>query len=237
MGHVTVHVFRPGKTSPQLDRRGRQGTSRTGTFRAGAGPTARQGTTRGMSVAELRSRRARCAALAAVLVLVTACSDDPPAPAPIEAAPPTTSATPSATPSPSGPPSMPAEAKGISRKAAVPFVRHFVDVLNQAALDGSTTWLDKRSPACKACRAIVELIDEVYARGGRIVTEGWDIKAAQVLRTGSGPTQVRITVRSAPQTFRVPGEKPQRFSGGVSVKTFTLEPSRAGWHVAHLDQT
>jgi hypothetical protein len=187
-------------------------------------------------VVETLARRARYAALAAVLVLATACSEDPPAPDPFEAAP-STSAAPTATPSPTGPPVMPDAAKGTSRKAAVPFVRHYVDVLNQAAVDGSTGWLARRSPECKACQAIVELVDEVYARGGRIETQGWDVEAAQALRTGSGPTQVRIMVRSAPQTFRVPGEKPQRFNGGSSVKTFTLVPSRAGWQVAHLDQT
>jgi hypothetical protein len=187
-------------------------------------------------VLESLSRRKRYAALAAVVALATACSEDPPAPDPIDAAP-STSTTPSATPSPSAPPTMPPAAKGTSRTSAVPFVRHYVAVLNQAAVDGSTAWLAKRSPECKACSAIVELIDEVYARGGRIVTDGWTVETAQVLRTGAGPTQVRITVKSAPQAFRVPGEKPQRFSGGLSVKTFTLEPSRAGWRVAHLDQT
>lgn len=182
------------------------------------------------------SRRKRYAAVAAVLALATGCSEDPPAPDPIDAAP-STSTTPSATPSPSGPPVMPDEAKGTSRKAAVPFVRHYVDVLNEAVHGGSTTWLVKRSSNCDACLAIVDLIDEVYERGGRIVTEGWHVKAAQVLRTGSGPTQVRITVRSSPQAFRVPGEKTQRFTGGLSVKTFTLDPSPAGWQIAHLDQT
>lgn len=132
---------------------------------------------------------------------------------------------------------MPAEAKGTSRKAAVAFVRHYVEMLNHAASGGSTDWLAERSPECTACSAIVKLIDEVYARRGRIVTNGWSVEAAQLLRTGSGPTQVRIMVESTPQVFRVPGEKPQRFSGGPSVKTFTLESSKRGWQVTHLDQT
>ena len=102
----------------------------------------------------VRRTPALCAAALAVVLGMTAtgCSQDSASPAPLE---PTTT-TPSSTPtaSPTGPPPMPAEARGTSRKAAVAFVRHWVDTLNYSADTLDSAPLKKlSSPECDACNA------------------------------------------------------------------------------------
>jgi hypothetical protein len=84
--------------------------------------------------------------------------------------------------------------------------------------------------------AMLSAVDEVYDRGGKIRTDGWRVGQVQLL-TLEAPTQVRLLVDSAPQAFKVPGERVQRFDGGASVKVFTLQRTSSGWNVIHLDQS
>jgi hypothetical protein len=83
---------------------------------------------------------------------------------------------------------------------------------------------------------MIDVIDEVYDRKGRIRTQGWTVESAQALSPKS-PVQIRVVAESSPQAFKVPGEKTQRFKGGLSVKTFTLTHQDGAWRVAYLDQS
>ena len=181
-------------------------------------------------------RLARYAAAAcAVLVLGTGCSE-PLSPAPIDSAPTSASPTQSATPSPSTAPTLPPEARGTSKKSAVAFVRHWVEAFNHAVTGGSTKWLHSASTRCVACEAMLDVIEEVYDREGRIRTKGWRVESIEAL-SPKAPVQVRVVVEAAPQAFEVPGEKTQRFVGGPSVKTFTLARQADSWRVTYLDQS
>jgi hypothetical protein len=195
------------------------------------------GRQRGKSVLESLSRRKRYAALAAVLVLGTACSEDPPAPDPIAAAP-STSTTPSATPSPSGPPTMPAEAKGTSRKSAVAFVRHYVDLMNHSAsaLDPEPLRL-LSAEDCAACRRILRSVEEVRDAGGRFVGGAWTVAEPRIVPgVVRRNAQVQLVVTYPRQrVFETKGAQPLKFAAGKTFYTFTLVPEGETWTVAAIE--
>ena len=185
---------------------------------------------------ESLSRRTRYAALAALLVFATACSEDPPAPAPIEAAP-SMSTTPSATPSSSGPPAMPASAKGTSRKSAVPFVRHYVDLMNHSAAVLDPEPLRRLSgTGCIACKRIVRSVDRVRGAGGRFVGGAWTVMEPRVVPAEvPRNVQVQIVVTyPRQQVFEAHGAKPVKFAAGKTFYTFTLAPDAYRWSVQSI---
>ena len=104
---------------------------------------------------ERRARAMLAGTLASlVAVTVTGCTEGSAAPPPVQAESMPASVTPSQ--SPTGPPPMPDKARGSSRKAAVAFVRHWVDTLNYSADTGSTDSAPLEalsSPGCDACGA------------------------------------------------------------------------------------
>ena len=180
---------------------------------------------------ESLSRRKRYAALAAVLALTTACSDDPPAPDPIAAAR-STSTTPTATPSPSGPPTMPPAATGTSRRSAVAFVHHVIDVLNYSAASLDSSVLAKLSTQdCRACQGIISRTDEIRAAAGQIEGGAWRAVESTALRGGNGRLrQVQVVVDYAPQKLIESKEaQVKRYPGGRTLYTFDLERQRVGW--------
>ena len=172
-------------------------------------------------------------AAAVTLVLTGTACDDSPAPDPLEQS--SGSPSPTATPTPGGPPTLPAEAEGTSKKAAEAFVRYWIDAFNYSVATADARLLSEASTRCAACDAVIALIERVERRGGTIETEGWTVESVESL--DSDVVQVRTVVDSAPQVFRVPGEKVQRFSGGRSVKTFTLTRKDGSWRVSYLDQS
>lgn len=107
------------------------------------------------------------AAGVAVLVLLTGCAADEPAPQPA----PSTATTPSPSSATSSPPvavpQLPEAATVGDAAGAEAFVRHWVDVLNYAYQTGDTAPLDAITlPDCELCEGSAADIENVYRSGG-----------------------------------------------------------------------
>ena len=174
------------------------------------------------------------AATVATAVLA-GCAQESAAPTPLELSPTASSVTP--TESPPGPPPMPDEARGTGRKAAVAFVRHWVDTLNYSADTGSTDQLRGSTASCSACDGIAGFIDDVYGAGGSIESEGWDIDEIWVANESPDFLQVAAQVDSHGQVVMKPGAKRKRYAGGPSLKLFTLEAEGDTWRITKLVQS
>lgn len=182
-----------------------------------------------------RSLRKRYAAFVAVLALAAGCSEDPPAPAPIEAAP-STSTTPSATPTSTGPPTMPAEAKGTSRKAAVAFVHHVIEVLNYSAANLDPAPIRQVSTrTCDPCASLRSHLTMLHDRGDSVHGGSWKPVETIVLRTGQDVRQIHVVVDRGRQVVRRANNSTRsRTKAGRELYTFTLEPAADGWQLADL---
>lgn len=109
------------------------------------------------------------AAGVAVLVLLTGCAADEPAPQPA----PSTATTPSPSSATSSPPvavpQLPEAATVGDAAGAEAFVRHWVDVLNYAYETGDTGPLDAiTGSACDLCAQAADSIEATYSTGGHI---------------------------------------------------------------------
>lgn len=161
---------------------------------------------------------------------LSGCSPDSAATAPpVEAMSTTTAATPSE--SPSGPPPMPDEARGTSRKAAVAFVRHWVDTLNYSAdtLD-SAPLRELSSAQCDACTKMTRLMQRLERKGGRVTGQQWTIGEIEALKGASTIVQVQALVTfAASELIAEEGREAKPYPEGRSVLTFNLERTARGW--------
>lgn len=109
---------------------------------------------------------------AIIAVLVAGCgSADEPAPEPEHA-----------TSSPSdAPPPMPRAAKDDTDSGAIAFTKHYVDVLNYAAVTGDTAELKRlSSPKCEGCQEYIDLYEETYESGGYFKGGEWELSNIEV---------------------------------------------------------
>ncbi len=171
----------------------------------------------------------------ALSALVACSSEEPIAPAPLDSTSP--EATASATPTePAGPPPMPDEARGTGRKAAVAFVRHWIELLNYSTSSGDTDDLAAMSSECTSCMAITDFISDVYNEGGSIRSDGWIVEDAWIASWDRRRTQVVAQVESTGQVVvRADGDR-ERFGGGPGIKIYTLSPGTE-WSIVELDQS
>lgn len=79
------------------------------------------------------------------------------------------------------PPTMPELALDDSPAGAEAFVRHYIDVLNHAALTGDTSALEElSSPECSGCDRYVDLFRTTYANGGYFKGGEWEIEELSI---------------------------------------------------------
>jgi len=172
-----------------------------------------------------------CAALAG-------CESNPePAPLPNQSP---AASTPTETESPTPtPPTMPAEAKGTSEKSAKAFVRYYFKSINAAAATGSTSSLTAlATPGCESCKTIAGNIEDIYAAGGSIETEGWEPEtiSAVPLQPKKRPV-FDLDVRIHPElVVRKAGASAERSRGGRQAMTMHLRHGPSGWKVTRLDR-
>jgi hypothetical protein len=126
--------------------------------------------------------RAVIAAVGVALVLgVAACSGDDPEP---KVAPSTASG--SSSPSASGVdaspgPEVPAVATELSRIGAERFVDYWFRALSYGMTTGDTRVVGEiSSPGCGSCHALIQQIEDLYARGGRVKTAGWAVEGKTI---------------------------------------------------------
>ncbi|RLV56900.1 hypothetical protein D9V41_03785 [Aeromicrobium phragmitis] len=141
--------------------------------------------------------------MAAAVLLLAGCSGAPPDEQP----------TPTATASPThAPPTMPELALDDSPAGAEAFVRHYIDVLNYAALTGDTSTLEElSSPECDGCRSYVDSIVETYRSGGYIRDESWRVEDVESESVEAG-VDVFAQVHVSAATFRESRESTEKAS-------------------------
>ena len=86
-------------------------------------------------------------------------------------------------------------------KGAQSFARYWIETLNEATTSGDTKKLKTlQKKSCETCTDFARQLDEIYAKGGRVETEGFKIKnlvnEANVPAPGAG---VSVTLTATPQ--------------------------------------
>ncbi len=124
-----------------------------------------------------------------------------------------------------------------SDDGAIAFVEHWIDEFNAARSTGDTEALSSNSASdCETCNNFVDLIDSIYAAGGSIATEGWQIAAVGQLPQSGRRTVVPITVKQAPQEYEESaGAEIQRNPGGEVGMTAAVVWTDDAWKMARLD--
>lgn len=130
------------------------------------------------------------AALLMVPALVS-CSEDEPKVDPG----PTHSSSASETKTTTGPvePVMPETAKKPTKAGAIAFVEHYWDVVHFAEVSGTVSSLRSLSaPGCTRCTGGIEGLSEIFAEGGRIVSQPRMITIEDVRLARSGAQRVAL---------------------------------------------
>lgn len=177
---------------------------------------------------------AACAALA-----LTGCSEDDPAPK-ID---PGDSSSAAATPTPTSTapvePTLPAEAEGTDAAAAEAFVEFYWEMVNYAQATGDVDGLRELAlESCAACSGGADDIELVSQKGGTAEGGTVTVRSARATPYAAGPSRgfvVRVNVDIVDQIVRIPGEKPDKYTGGPAVFRFIVESGDEGWKVGRWD--
>ena len=134
--------------------------------------------------------------------------------------------------------SVPSYASADNQHGAEQFASYWVDTLNKATVTGKTAKLKGLSAkSCTTCADFASQLDKIYANGGHVETDGWQVKTA-VPETGlpKGEAGMKMAVIVAPQSvYMTKGSKPEQHKGGPL--TFRLVLTRTGdhWLIKSLD--
>lgn len=178
-------------------------------------------------------RRSLAAACAVSLVGLTlsGCSSSADDPEPVvdqQAASATPTPTPSADPSPA-----PEPWERRTQAGAVAFVEHWVKVFNEASDSGETDALRTLSAAdCQSCNRLITAIDDLYAAGGSIVSDGWAVQQIGLLGDPNARSpEVAVAVRQKAQTVNLPDGDVQEFEESSATYSASLVWHKGGWKV------
>ena len=188
--------------------------------------------------ASRRRPAAHVVALVLALAFLVGCSDAPkPSSTKAQSASPSASASPSRSTSADRPPTMPPAARGTSRRAAVPFTRFYVQVLNYAARSLDPSMIRRLSTrSCRQCSAIAKSVDQVRRRHGHFVGGQWTVREPQLLpQWRHGLAQVRTVVTYPKQlVYESQSARPMRFKAGKTLYKFDLVASKRGWRISNI---
>lgn len=138
------------------------------------------------------------------------------------------------TPSTSAP-SSPATSASPHAETAEDFIRRWVEVSNRMQNTGDTGEYRGLVDGCKACISVAADIERIYAAGGFVRTDGWEILS---LGGASGPSNkptVVFIVESHPTQYRPHAGAPiQRFPGGETKHEISLVKRGLSWEVTDL---
>jgi hypothetical protein len=173
-----------------------------------------------------------------VCALVAAGCQSNPEPPPLDTA--STSPSPSPSPSPTdSPPPLPDAAKGTSEASAKTFVRHYFASLNHAMNSGDTRYFRTLGTNdCQSCDAIAGNIEKVYAAGGYISSDGWEVQS--IANVPSQPARRPIldlgTLLQRERVKEHAHAEPATFRGGKQPMTAHLVRRGASWKMHRLDR-
>jgi Family of unknown function (DUF6318) len=131
----------------------------------------------------------------------------------------------------------PAYADNAGTAGAEQFVGYWTDTLNEATTSGETQQLKSlATDACEACADFAGRLDSIYAAGGRVESEGWEV-AKVVPEAGASDDEVGlfVTFAVAPQrVYESEDAKVQEFEGGNQGFRFHLLREDGDWRVTDL---
>ncbi len=149
---------------------------------------------------------------------------------------PSASPTPSPTPAASTPvvPSLPPEAQQDSRKGAVAFVRHYIELLNYAQATGHVDGVVAlSSTACDDCDVITKRLAKLYQDGGRISGGALAVEEIDARRNAAeNGWTLLVRVSSGEQTVYETGDAaPKTLPGGRRSMSFFVVRDGSDWKV------
>ena len=132
---------------------------------------------------------------------------------------------------------VPAYADNAGEAGAEQFVGYWTDTLNEATTSGETADLKAlAAPGCQACTDFAAQLDDIYAGGGHVESEGWEINKI-VPEAGASDDEVGLLVTFAvsPQkVYESEDAKAQEFEGGNQGFRFHLVRDEGTWQVQDL---
>lgn len=144
------------------------------------------------------------------------------------------SAPPPAPPS-SGPTSTgPSESTEPQPESAEGFIRRWAAANTEMQNSGKTTSFLSLSDGCSPCNDLAALVEQFYASGGYVRTDGWTVLSVAALAPRRGNRRVfQVDVNSRPTEYRESAEGPKKSLPGEQTQyQFTLEQLRGTWKVA-----
>jgi hypothetical protein len=133
---------------------------------------------------------------------------------------------------------IPAYARTNDEKGAQGFARYWVDTLNKATTSGDTKQLRKISQkSCTTCTDFADQLDKIYADGGHVETDGFEVKKmaneANIPPPGAG---VSVILTATPQTVVASeGAKPRELKGGDVRFRFIMLREGEHWEMDRMD--
>lgn len=117
------------------------------------------------------------------------------------------------------------------------FADLWVDTLNQATETGDTEELRSlAAPDCETCEVFPAKLEEIYAEGGSIETEDWEI-VEMVPEAGSSDdaATVLVTVQIPPQSVVASeGAEPTEVEGGRQAFRMVMERTDGDWFLQEI---
>lgn len=161
----------------------------------------------------------RALALTAVVPLLLAgCSDDPEPQPRMPDPPPSSSPTPTAS-------------ETVEAESAEEFIRRWAQALRDMQATGKTADFRELGPRCESCNAAADRVEQIYAAGGAIEWDGWDI--LRIAPRGDSSTDFVVVENSAPTRFRESRNAPwQTLEGGRTRHVIELESAEDSWVMA-----
>ena len=172
-------------------------------------------------------RLSRC--VLAVALLLAGCTDPEPSPTPT---PSPSSSSMVVSPSPSDSSSAPPRAE-----TPVEFIKRWVQVHTEMQNTGDTREFRRLSKGCQACEGLADQIDEIYAKGGFVETDGWTVLDVDRLGTGRRSRTYLVEIDNAVTRYaEKAGGEVKTLPAGNAVERFVLGDSKAGLVVTDLAQ-
>lgn len=132
---------------------------------------------------------------------------------------------------------VPAFADNPGQAGAEQFVGFWTDTLNEATTSGDTKQLKTlAADACKACGEFAAQLDRIYAAGGHVESDGWEIEEI-VPEAGGTENEVGllVTFQVAPQdVYKSEDAEVETFDGGRQGFRFHLVREQTEWQVHDL---
>jgi hypothetical protein len=123
-------------------------------------------------------------------------------------------------------------------KGAQSFSRYWIDTLNKATTSGDTKKLKTlQKSSCQTCTDFAKQLDDIYAKGGHVETDGFKVKKivneAGVPAPGAG---VSVTLTATPQkVYATKDAKVRELKGGELRLRLIMVRVKSHWVMDRID--